>query len=48
MSADHIFDMAREIALLDKCRTLEAALKMEIAMAEAPGAAYPASVASSI
>ena len=52
MSAEHVFEFAdqlkRELKLRDQKNALVNALVLEIAMAEAPGAAYPTSVASSI
>ena len=52
MSAETIMEFAdqlkRELKLRDQNRALIAALRLEIYMAEAPGAAYASSVASSI
>ena len=52
MSAETILNMAqqlaRELKLRDQKNALVNALVLEIAMAEAPGAAYPESVQRSI
>lgn len=52
MNAETIIQFAdqlkRELKLRDQKNALVNALVLEIAMAEAPGAAYPSSVASSI